>query len=103
MCLSMCLTFHVIVVQFFGMPKKKSIHNKCVCLLCKISKVYLIWAPKLDMAKLVPKWMETKFTRYIKLQYLNKIRALQILIKIIWLNIIAKNISVNDKGTVQVM
>ena len=47
--------------------------------------------------------METKFTRYIKLQYLSKICVLQILINIICLNIIAKNISVNDKVTIQVM
>ena len=47
--------------------------------------------------------METKFTRYIKLQHLNKICVLQILVNIICLNIIAKNVSVNDKRTIQVM
>ena len=47
--------------------------------------------------------METKFTRYIKLQHLNKICVLQILVNIICLNIIAKNVSVNDKITIQVM
>ena len=46
---------------------------------------------------------EKKFTRYITVQYLNKIRVLQILINIIYLNIISKNISMNDKRTVLVI
>ena len=43
------------------------------------------------------KWMQTKFTRYIKLPYLNQIRVLQLLVNVVCFSIIAKNISVNDK------
>ena len=49
------------------------------------------------------KMNEKKFTRYITVQYLNKIRVLQILINIIYLNIISKNIPMNGKRTVLVI
>ena len=52
--LLMCLTFHARITHFFGMPKRKSIYAKYLCLLLQktFSQAYLIWAPKLDVPKI---------------------------------------------------
>ena len=52
--LLMCLTFHIRVAHFSGMPKRKSIYTKYPCLLSQkiFSQAHLIWATKLDVSKI---------------------------------------------------
>ena len=65
----MCLTFHRTVAHFFGMPKRKSIYTKYLCLFSQtfFSQTYLIWASKLDVPKIgVPlsKWTKNTHCNY---------------------------------------
>ena len=71
----MCLTFHIRVTHFFGMPKRKSIYTKYLCLLSQtfFSQAYLIWAPKLDVPKIgIPLSKRTQNTPYNYSVYLHK-------------------------------
>ena len=59
----MCLIFHIKVAHFFGMPKRKSIYTRYLCLLSQtfFSQAYIIWASKLDMPKIgipLSKWTQ---------------------------------------------
>ena len=45
----MCQKFHIRVVHFFDMLKKKSIYTKCLCLL---SQIFSPGLPKLNMPKI---------------------------------------------------
>ena len=72
----MCLTFHRTVAHFFGMPKRKSIYTKYLCLFSQtfFSQTYLIWASKLDVPKIgVPLSKWTKNTHCNYSVYLHKI------------------------------
>ena len=48
----MCLRFHIRVVPFFGMLKKKYLHEIGFFSEGVFSQVYLIWAPKLGVPKI---------------------------------------------------
>ena len=52
----MCLTFHIRVGHFFGMPKKKSIYDlretSMFTFTIFFPQAYLIWASKLDVHKI---------------------------------------------------
>ena len=59
----MCLTFHIKVPHFFGMPKRKKIYTRYLCLLSQtfFSQAYIIWASKLDIPKIgipLSKWTQ---------------------------------------------
>ena len=72
----MCLTFHRTIAHFFGMPKRKSIYTKYLCLFSQtfFSQTYLIWASKLDVPKIgVPLSKWTKNTHCNYSVYLHKI------------------------------
>ena len=65
----MCLTFHRTVAHFFGMPKRKSIYTKYLCLLSQtfFSQTYVIWASKLDVPKIcipLSKWIQNTPCNY---------------------------------------
>ena len=61
----MCLTFHIRVEHFFGMPKRKSVYTKYLCLLSQtfFPHAYPIWVPKLDVPKIgIPQSKRTQNT-----------------------------------------
>ena len=84
----MCLTFHRTVAHFFGMPKRKSIYTKYLCLLSQtfFSQTYVIWASKLDGPKIcipLSKWTQNTPCNYSS--YSNK-RFYEIFIRLLLTN-----------------
>ena len=52
----MCLTFHRRVAHFFGIPKRKSIYTKHLCLLRPQTNLFFPGLPNLGDAEIIEAW-----------------------------------------------